>query len=85
MEVDTGASVSNVSTFNQIKNENDSILPTKSKLKTYTGEIVKPKREVKVNIEYKDQSICIIPVILMENRPNLSGKNVLKVLLLNLL
>ena len=85
MEVDTGASVSNVSMFNQIKNENDSILPTKSKLKTYTGEIVKPKGEVKVNMEYKDQSICIIPVILMENRPNLSGKNVLKVLLLNLL
>ena len=85
MEVDTGASVSNVSTFNQIKNENDSILPTKSKLKTYTGEIVKPKGEVKVNMEYKDQSICIIPVILMENRPNLLGRNVLKVLLLNLL
>ena len=83
--MDTGASVSNVSTFNQIKNENDSILPTKSKLKTYTGEIVKPKGEVKVNMEYKDQSICIIPVILMENRPNLLGRNVLKVLLLNLL
>ena len=85
MEVHTGASVSNVSTFNQIKNENGQIPPTKSKLKTYTGEIVKPKGEVKVNMEYKDQSICIIPVILTENRPNLLGRNVLKFLLLNLL
>ena len=36
MEVETGTSVSliNVSTFNQIKNKNDWILPTKSKLRT---------------------------------------------------
>ena len=36
-------------------------------------------------MEYMDQSICIIPVILTENRPNLLGRNVLKFLLLNLL
>ena len=46
MEVETGTSISliNVSTFNQIKNENDSILLTKSNL---IGEIVTPKGEGK--------------------------------------
>ena len=82
--MDTGASVNliNVSTFNQNKNENDSILSSKSKLRTYTGEIVTPKREVKVNIEYKGQSLYI-PVIVTENGPNLLGRDVLKILQLN--
>ena len=77
--MDIGAFVSNVTTFNQIKNENDLILLTKSKLRTYTSEIVASKGEVKVNIEYKDQSLCI-PVILSENRLNLLGRDVLKIL-----
>ena len=81
MEVDTGASVSliNVSMFNQIKNQNDSIFLTKSKLRTYTSEVVTPTGEVKVNTEYKNQSLCI-PVIVMKNRPNLSGRDILKIL-----
>ena len=40
------------------------------------------KGEVKVNIEYKDQSLCI-PVIITENGPNLLGRYVLKILQLN--
>ena len=82
--MDTGASVSliNVSTFNQNKNENDSILSSKSKLRTYTGEIVTPKREVKVNVEYKSQSLYI-PVIVTESGPNLLGRDVLKILQMN--
>ena len=81
MEVDTGASVSliNVSMFNQIKNQNDSIFLTKSKLRTYTSEVVTPTGEVKVNTEYKNQSLCI-PVIVMKNRPNLLGRDILKIL-----
>ena len=57
-------------------------MPTKSKLRTYADEIVRPKGEVKVNIEYKYQSLCIL-VIVTENRSNLLGRDVLKILRLN--
>ena len=50
IEVDTGASISllNWNTFQKLNCEsNISLLPTKSKLKTYSGEIVSPKVRLK--------------------------------------
>ena len=70
MEVDTGASVSlsNVSTLIKLR-----MTIIRFCQKKASWELTPTtKGEVKVNIEYKDQSLCI-PVIITENRPNLLG------------
>ena len=55
MEVDTGASISllNWNTFQKLNcKSNISLLPTKSKLNTYSGEIVSPKGNSEMEFVY---------------------------------
>ena len=60
IEIDTGASISllNWETFQKINCEsNISLLPTKSKLKTYSGEIVSPKGKSDIELTYEGNEI----------------------------
>ena len=60
IEVDTGTSISllNWETFQKINCEsNISLLPTKSKLKTYSGEIVSPKGKSDIELTYEGNEI----------------------------
>ena len=47
MEVNTGASISllNFNTYNDVKVEENDLLPTLTRLRTYTGKIVKTRAE----------------------------------------
>ena len=60
IEVDTGASISllNWNTFQKLNcKSNISLLPTKSKLKTYSGEIVSPKGQAEIEFFYEGKKI----------------------------
>ena len=80
MEADTGAYVSlmNASTLIKLKMRMIRFCQQKASWELTPT----TKGEVKVNTEYKDQSLCI-PVIITENGPNLLGRDVLKILQLN--
>ena len=59
MELDTGAAVTvmGVSHFNRIKNKTDQLQNSKVRLRTYTGEIVKPLGEGYVEVNYTKSSM----------------------------
>ena len=77
MELDTGAAVTvmGVSHFNRIKNKADQLQDSKVRLRTYTGEIVKPLGEGFVEVNYQNQ-ICNLPVTVVDgNAPTLMGRD----------
>ena len=82
MEVDTRASISllNFNTCNDVKAEENELLPTLSRLRTYTGEIVKPGGESEINFH---ASLLHNFIITDESSPNVLGRDVFKNLRLN--
>ena len=77
MELDTGAAVTvmGVSHFNRIKNKTDQLQNSKVRLRTYTGEIVKPLGEGYVEVNYQNQ-VCNLPVTVVDgNAPTLMGRD----------
>ena len=77
IEVDTGASISllNWNTFQKLNcKSNISSLPTKSKLKTYSGETVSPKGQADIAFLYERKKIKTTFLITNEQSPNVLGR-----------
>ena len=85
IEIDTGASISllNWETFQKINCESNSLLQTKSKLKTYSGEIVSPKGKSDMKFTYEGNKIRTTFLITGERSPNVLGRDILGKLWLN--
>ena len=86
IEIDTGASISllNWETFQKINCEsNISLLQTKSKLKTYSGEIVSPKGKSDIEFTYEGNKIRTTFLITGKRSPNVLGRDILGKLRLN--
>ena len=86
IEIDTGASISflNLETFQKVNYEsNISLLPTKSKLKTYSGEIVSPKGQSEIGFSYEGNKIKTTFLITDERSSNVLGRDILGKLQLN--
>ena len=85
MEIDTGASISliNHETFVKLHGNRTRINPTSSRIRTYTGEIVKPKGSMEVQVEYSGQKTRRKIIVVDGNCSNLSGRNILRKIKLN--
>ena len=76
MEVDTGAAVSvmNVSSFERVK-EGGELRRSDLKLKTYTGEVVRPEGIGQVEVVYQNQRFSLPITVVKGNVPNLMGRD----------
>ena len=86
IDVDTGAPVSllNWNTFQKLNCKSDiSLLLTKSKLKTYSGEIVSPKGQNEIEFLYEGKKIKTTFLITNKQSPNVLGRDILGKLQLN--
>ena len=85
MEVDTGASKSiiNMETYNTIKRKSDSLTYTNSKLRTYSGYLVKPEGMIEVSFKYGNRCLVVLFIVANTKGPNLLGRDVLRLLQLN--
>ena len=80
IEIDTGASISllNWETFQKVNYKSDiSLLPTKSKLKTYSGEIASTKGRSDIEFTYEVNKIKTTFLITDEHLPNVLGREIL--------
>ena len=85
MELDTGAAVSVMSkeTFLNLPGEKGNLLPTKLKLRTYTGENVIPLGIGSVDVAYGNQELKL-PITVVDGKvPTLMGRDWLQKLKLN--
>ena len=83
IEVDTGASISflNWNTFQKLNcKSNISLLPTKTKLKMYSGEIVSPKGQAKIEFLFEGKKIKTTFLITNEQSPNVLGRDILEII-----
>ena len=85
MEIDTGASISliNYETFVKLYGNKTRINPTSSRIRTYTGEIVKPKGSTEVQIEYNGQKSRGRIIVIDVNCSNLLERDILRKIKLN--
>ena len=69
MDVDTGASRSiiNVETYNNIKRWSDSLTYTNSKLRTYTGGVLKKEGMIEASFLYENQCL-VVPFIVTKTK-----------------
>ena len=80
-ELDTGAALSivNEDTAKELTSKSDiSMTPTTIKLRTYTGELIKPLGQITANVEHHNQMIESRLVVVKGNRPNLMGRDILQ-------
>ena len=80
MEIDTGASISliNYETFVKLCGNKTRINPTSSHIRTYTGEIIKPKGSTEVQIEYNGRKSRGRIIVIDVNCSNLLGGDILR-------
>ena len=80
MEIDTGASISliNYETFVKLYGNKTRINPTSSRIRTYTGEIIKPKGSTEVQIEYNGRKSRGRILVIDVNCSNLLGGDILR-------
>ena len=80
MEIDTGASISliNYETFVKLYGNKTRIDPTSSRIRTYTGEIIKPKGSTEVQIEYNGRKSRGRIIVIDVNCSNLLGGDILR-------
>ena len=80
MEIDTGASISliNYETFVKLYGNKTRINPTSSRIRTYTGEIIKPKGSTEVQIEYNGRKSRGRIIVIDVNCSNLLGGDILR-------
>ena len=85
MEVDTGASKSiiNMETYNTTKRKCDSLTYTNSKLRTYSGDLMKPEEMIEASFMYENQCLVVQFIVATTKGPNLLGSDVLRLLRLN--
>ena len=77
LELDTGAAISvmSLSVFNRIRNKQTVLKNTNVKLKTYTGELVKPSGVATVEVSYCNQKKKLPITVVDGNVPSLLGRN----------
>ena len=77
MEVDTGAAVTVMNRSSYARVEGDGPLEESNlRLKTYTGEIVRPSGVGRVDVVYQDQKRSLMPITVVDgNVPNLMGRD----------
>ena len=75
MEVDTGASKSiiNMETYDTIKRKSDSLTYTNSKLRTYSGDLMKPEGMTEASFMYENQCFVVLFIVANTKGPNLLG------------
>ena len=75
MEVDTGASKSiiNMEIYNTIKRKSDSLTYTNSKLRTYSGDLMKPEGMTEASFMYENQCFVVPFIVANTKGPNLLG------------
>ena len=80
IEVNTGASRSiiNMETYNAIKHKSDSLTYTNSKLRTYSGDLVKPEGMIEVSFMYENRCLVVLFIVANTKGPNLLGRDVLR-------
>jgi len=80
MEVDTGAALSVISeqTYNSLWTDPPQLRPCSSVLKTYTGEVIKVKGLIKVDVIYNDQKASLSLIVTLGEGPSLLGRDWLK-------
>ena len=85
MEVDTGASKSiiNMETYNTTKRKCDSLTYTNSKLRTYSGDLMKPEEMIEASFMYENQCLVVQFIVANTKGPNLLESDVLRLLRLN--
>ena len=85
MEIDTGASISliNYETFVKLYGNKTRINPTSSRIRTYTGEIIKPKGSTEVQIEYNGQKSRGRIIVIDVNCSHLLERDILRKIKLN--
>ena len=75
MEIDAGAAVSVVSASSYGRLSNEELRESDLRLRTYTGQIVKPKGVAEVEMTYKDQKMKLSFTVVEGNVPTLLGRD----------
>ena len=85
VKVDTGASKSiiNMETYNAVKCKSDSLTYTNSKLRTYSGDLIKPEGMIEESFMYGNQCLVVLFIVANTKGPNLLVRDVLRFLWLN--
>ena len=85
VKVDTGASKSiiNMETYNAIKCKSDSLTYTNSKLRTYSGDLIKPEGMIEESFMYGNQCLVVLFIVANTKGLNLLVRDVLRFLWLN--
>ena len=85
MEVDAGAALSVISeqTYNSLWSDPPPVQPCSSILKTYTGEVIKVKGVIDVDVMYKDQQASLKLIVTSGEGPCLLGRDWLNTLKLD--
>ena len=85
MEVDAGASRSiiNIETCNAIRRKSDSLTYTNSKLRTYSGDVIRPEGMIEASLMYENQCLVVSFIVANTKGPNLLGRDVVILLRLN--
>ena len=70
-------------TYNTIKRKSDSLTHAKSKLRTYSGDLMKPEGMIEASFMYENQCLVVAFIVANTKAPNLLGRDVLRLLWLN--
>ena len=69
--------------YNTIKRKADSLTHTKSKLRTYSRDLMKPEGMIEASVMYENQCLVVPFIVANTKAPNLLGRDVLRLLWLN--
>ena len=85
MEIDRGASTSliNHDTFIKLFGNASKLTSTSSRIRTYTGEVVKPIGEVELDFTHNNEKAVLSVIIMKGIYSNLLGKDILRNIKLN--
>ena len=85
MELDTGAAVTvmSLSAYERVKRAGEVLYKTSLKLRTYTGELVRPAGVGRVDVVHEGQSLELPVTVVKGNVPTLLGRDWLSTLKLN--
>ena len=84
MELDTGSAVTIISQHTLEEHDpNYKLLPTETRLKTYSGEQLCPLGKVQVSVQLKDQEANMEMIVTKQEGPTLFGRDWLKALQLD--
>ena len=77
MEVDTGAALSVISeqTYNNLWSDPPQLQASTSVLKTYTGEVIRVKGLIEVDVIYKEQKASLSLIVTLGKGPSLLGRD----------